>query len=124
MNSVLQVYNKLDIIGHNKLSIHLVEISRSMSKFQAKALCLPDSVSELDETDDNDFGCYQKGFSSHSSPIYWYSDIRYVPKAFSIVIAHEFFDALPIHKFQASLCISRPVNLFINFYVFISALLI
>lgn len=36
-------------------------------------------------------------------PIIWYEDFSFVPKrknAFPFIIAHEFFDALPIHAFQ------------------------
>lgn len=102
MLDILRVYEKLNVVGrNNSLSIHLVEISRVMSQFQAKTLCAADSVVEMDELDDENFGCYQQGFTPRSSiPIYWYPDFRYVPKAFSMIIAHEFFDALPIHKFQ------------------------
>lgn len=33
-------------------------------------------------------------------PIYWYRSITDLPQGFHFYIAHEFFDALPIHKFQ------------------------
>ena len=31
--------------------------------------------------------------------VHWHDSLRSVPKQFSFFIAHEFFDALPIHKF-------------------------
>ena len=34
--------------------------------------------------------------------VHWHSSLRSVPKAFSLFIAHEFFDALPINKFVKS----------------------
>ena len=40
--------------------------------------------------------------SKHSVPVSWYDQLPDVPDAFSIYIAHEFFDALPIHKIQVS----------------------
>lgn len=34
--------------------------------------------------------------------VYWYNDLKKVPNNFSWYIAHEFFDVLPIHKFEVS----------------------
>lgn len=33
-------------------------------------------------------------------PIHWYDTLSKVPRGFSCFIAHEFLDALPVHKFQ------------------------
>lgn len=32
--------------------------------------------------------------------VFWYNDLKKVPKEFSWYIAHEFFDVMPIHKFE------------------------
>lgn len=43
---------------------------------------------------------YQSGTTRHGTNIKWYTSITDVPqKNFSLILAHEFFDALPIHKF-------------------------
>lgn len=41
-----------------------------------------------------------KGESVSGIEIFWYRELKQVPKSFSIYLAHEFFDALPIHKFH------------------------
>jgi len=33
-------------------------------------------------------------------PVFWYRDVESLPKGFHLYIAHEFFDALPVHKLQ------------------------
>lgn len=43
---------------------------------------------------------YKTNISSSGSPIFWYRHLSLVPKAFTIFLAHEFFDVLPIHKMQ------------------------
>jgi NADH dehydrogenase [ubiquinone] 1 alpha subcomplex assembly factor 7 len=41
--------------------------------------------------------------SKYGAPVTWYTRLADVPRAFSIFIAHEFFDALPVHKIQVRL---------------------
>jgi len=43
---------------------------------------------------------YREGVTRDGVKIYWYYSINDVPRKFSVFIAQEFFDALPIHKFQ------------------------
>ncbi|KAK3912432.1 Protein arginine methyltransferase NDUFAF7, mitochondrial [Frankliniella fusca] len=43
---------------------------------------------------------YQRGVMDDGTPVYWYYSIGEVPNNFSCYLAHEFFDALPIHKFK------------------------
>ncbi|RVE56159.1 hypothetical protein OJAV_G00233650 [Oryzias javanicus] len=43
---------------------------------------------------------YLRGETPAGLPVSWYRRLEDVPSGFSIFVAHEFFDALPVHKFQ------------------------
>lgn len=66
-----------------------------MSELQAKRLCF-----EYKENESDEHSYYRNGQTVSGIPVYWYHRVEDVPKAFSIYLAHEFFDALPVHKFQ------------------------
>lgn len=75
--------------------MHLVEISPYLSTLQAQLLCY-----RHETIDSNTCGYYQKGETASGIEVYWYSRLEDVPAQFSVVMAHEFFDALPVHKLQ------------------------
>ncbi|KAG5681943.1 hypothetical protein PVAND_011344 [Polypedilum vanderplanki] len=96
IQDILRVCSKLRIVPSDSLSIHLVELSPYLSKMQAQKLCY--SSTEFEKQ--NDLPFYRIGETVSGSKVYWYNRIEDVPKEFSIILAHEFFDALPIHKLQ------------------------
>lgn len=96
IHDILRVCSRLKLISPDALSIHLVELSPYLSKMQAQKLCY--SSTELEKRNDVPF--YRAGETVSGSKVYWYKNIEDVPKEFSIILAHEFFDALPIHKLQ------------------------
>ncbi|XP_074845767.1 protein arginine methyltransferase NDUFAF7, mitochondrial isoform X2 [Carettochelys insculpta] len=74
---ILRVFNQLgSLFNKCDISIHLVEVSPKLSEIQALTLTGGKTLSEIDV----------------GSPFYM--------KGASFYLAHEFFDALPIHKFQ------------------------
>jgi len=79
----------------SSISLHLVEVSPALSKIQAERLC-ENSYTESDKA------YYKFGKSKYGPDVYWYKHLADVPRQTSAFIAHEFFDALPIHKFQKS----------------------
>lgn len=83
----------------SSLSVQMVEVSKKLAERQGSRLCLNGQISIADKSSSN---AYQQGLTVQNCPISWHSDMRSVPRLFSMVIAHEFFDALPIHKFQKS----------------------
>lgn len=74
-----------------------MEISPYLSELQAKRLCCQSAETKKEDLDSVPY--YRKGESVSGIEIFWYRELEQVPKAFSIYLAHEFFDALPIHKF-------------------------
>lgn len=82
----------------DKFSLHLIEISPYLSELQAKRLCCHHKATQKEDLDSVPY--YRSGESVSGVEIYWYRELSHVPKSFSIYLAHEFFDALPIHKFQ------------------------
>uniref|UniRef100_A0A674AQD0 Protein arginine methyltransferase NDUFAF7 n=1 Tax=Salmo trutta TaxID=8032 RepID=A0A674AQD0_SALTR len=86
--------------------VHLVEVSSKLSQVQAQALMRNQSQvwARKDEP------VYRQGTITTGLPISWYRNLDDVPRGFSIYLAHEFFDALPIHKFQVHLLYQRLVE--------------
>ena len=94
------------------ISIHFVEASQQMRKIQEATLCgyfhghshrstETESQRNKDEKDEqNQVGLYEhKAITKYGQNVYWYARTEDVPEGFSFYLAHEFFDALPIHKF-------------------------
>ncbi|KAF4099088.1 protein arginine methyltransferase NDUFAF7, mitochondrial isoform X2 [Onychostoma macrolepis] len=95
-SDILRVFSQLKtVLGETEISVHLVEVSPKLSQFQAE--CLTGDNTQLN---DGDQPVYRSGTTRTGLPVYWYRRIEDIPRGFSIFLAHEFFDALPIHKFQ------------------------
>ncbi|KAI9885810.1 MAG: hypothetical protein M1823_002389 [Watsoniomyces obsoletus] len=105
MSDMLRTFRRLGML-HAISTIYLVEASPSLRKTQHETLC---DNALLKET--------HLGFSSTSQrwpnvSFVWVDELRRVPKNIGstpFIIAHEFFDALPIHVFQSVAATSSPV---------------
>jgi SAM-dependent MidA family methyltransferase len=78
--------------------IWLVEASKNLREMQHKLLCGEAKLEECEE------GYRSKCKYNASTEIVWCEDMKFVPSDADVapfVIAHEFFDALPIHIFQS-----------------------
>ncbi|XP_027476789.1 protein arginine methyltransferase NDUFAF7, mitochondrial isoform X5 [Zalophus californianus] len=92
-----KVFSQLGSVLKNcDISIHLVEVSRKLSEIQA--LTLTEEKIPLERNAGSPV--YMKGVTKSGIPISWYRDLHDVPKGHSFYLAHEFFDVLPVHKFQ------------------------
>lgn len=95
-SDILRVFSQLKgVLGETGISIHLVEVSPKLSQVQAECL-----TGNQTQTYTNNHAFYRSGTTCTGQPIYWYHRMEDIPRGFSIFLAHEFFDALPIHKFQ------------------------
>ncbi|KFM66630.1 Protein midA-like protein, mitochondrial, partial [Stegodyphus mimosarum] len=73
-------------------SIHLIEISPYLCQMQKSKLC-----SEENKYED----LYSKSLQTrYGFPVTWHPHLHTVPDSFSLFLAHEFLDVLPVHKFQ------------------------
>lgn len=99
MNDVLRSLQKLTPPEVLKdLSVHLVEISDRLRKQQEAQLCgyfrkQPETEAEKPEH------AILTAVSRFGPTVHWYKDLDEVPRGFSLFLAHEFLDALPIHQF-------------------------
>ena len=94
-----------------------MEISPFLAKVQAQTLCGPTglglsnltfsrTIKDIDPTKEESDGhkYYHHGVTPDTNvPVYWYRNVESLPRGFHFYIAHEFFDALPVHKLQGSL---------------------
>ncbi|XP_053664143.1 protein arginine methyltransferase NDUFAF7 homolog, mitochondrial [Anopheles marshallii] len=97
MHDVLRVFERFGL-SKERLSVHLVEMSSNLQRIQAERLC-NGSVHRIAECDEADQLHVQEGTTRSGINLRWYSDIVDIPKGFSIILANEFFDALPVHVF-------------------------
>uniref|UniRef100_A0A8D0LBF4 Protein arginine methyltransferase NDUFAF7 n=1 Tax=Sphenodon punctatus TaxID=8508 RepID=A0A8D0LBF4_SPHPU len=94
-DDILRVFNQLySLLSKCEISVHLVEVSPKLSEIQA--LTLTGEKINLDDSSP----AYMKGVTKAGFPIFWYQDLQDVPQGNSFYLAHEFFDALQVHKFQ------------------------
>lgn len=96
MGDVLKVVNKH--VPSENLSVHFVEFSDHLAKRQHETVCAPQPL--IESSVDGNEPYFMKSQTRHGNRTFWYYDVGKVPKDFSLFIAHEFFDALPVHQFQ------------------------
>ena len=93
---LLQVFSQFEEFN-KAVSLHLVEVSPTMRQRQSEALT--GVMTPEDTPVDN---LTQK--TKYGPEVHWHRFLEQVPNECSCFIAHEFFDVLPIYKFQV-MCI-------------------
>ncbi|KAI0227220.1 Protein arginine methyltransferase NDUFAF7, mitochondrial [Lamellibrachia satsuma] len=121
-DDMLRVFAKFEGI-RDAVSLHMVEVSPKLSEMQQEKLsgtpasqcnsdatnptegrpCMPgqnqSTITGAEEMPSSD-KLYKSCQSKYGVPVSWYRNLQDVPQGFSFYVAHEFFDALPVHKFQ------------------------
>lgn len=88
-------------------AVYMVEASPSLRNAQHKLLCGDNPLEDID------IGYRSKSKYTSDLDIIWCEDIRFVPKDAThspFIIAHEFFDALPIHVFESVKAAEPPAT--------------
>lgn len=89
MQDIIRVFAKFKLSDNT--SIHFVEVSDFLSRMQAQKLCIK-------HKEVSDLLYYREGETASGIKVFWYRSINNLPNNFTILLAHEFFDALPVHK--------------------------
>jgi len=75
------------------IKLNMIEVSPVLAKVQFDRLCVMKS-------EKLPLGAYQSGRTKQGFQISWYNSLKDIPNdRMTFVMAHEFLDALPIHKF-------------------------
>ncbi|KAH8970005.1 hypothetical protein BDL97_02G063500 [Sphagnum fallax] len=86
------------------LSVHMVECSPALKSIQQETLkcCPKDQTDSTSAVDSQKCKPTEDQISQISGAVVsWHLDLEHVPRGVpTIIIAHEFYDALPIHQFQ------------------------
>lgn len=103
-DDMLRVFSKFPDL-HKAVSLHLVEVSPELSRMQRNKLTGRKASADEKELEDrmpsdNSSHHYSSCVSQQGVDVRWYKQLSDVPHGPMFLVAHEFLDALPIHKFQ------------------------
>lgn len=97
MDDMLRTIKNFKPMASSIEAVYLVEASPSLRESQKKLLCGDNPMTET-------FIGYQSISKYAKIPVIWTENIKFVPSdqdKTPFIVAHEFFDALPIHAFQS-----------------------
>jgi NADH dehydrogenase [ubiquinone] 1 alpha subcomplex assembly factor 7 len=96
MDDILRTVGRFPFLKPNVQNVHLVEASPQLRKVQASLLA---PHCEILNTTVDGFDV-QSAINNNGIKIQWHDTLLSVPKGPNYVVSHEFFDALPIFKFE------------------------
>lgn len=99
MDDMLRTIQRFPAMADSIDAVYMVEASRELREAQKKLLCGPDATST-----ESKVGSHSASKYNHR-PIVWTDTIKSIPyesNRMPFIVAHEFFDALPIHSFQSA----------------------
>ena len=102
MDDILRTIRNFEHMTKSLEAVYLVEASEALRHKQHKLLCGEEA--EIEKTSEGWKSISKKYFDA---PVFWVEDVALLPKSeteggsMPLLIAHEFFDALPIHAFES-----------------------
>jgi NADH dehydrogenase [ubiquinone] 1 alpha subcomplex assembly factor 7 len=91
--------------------VQLVEASPGLRKMQRASLVPGSQESDVIQFEDERSVPVQRCTRPDGLHVNWYDGIEDLPDSWSMIMAHEFFDALPIHTFEVKVML-RPYDIF------------
>ncbi|KAK4138215.1 DUF185-domain-containing protein [Trichocladium antarcticum] len=104
MDDMLRTIQRFPAMANSIDAIYMVEASPELRETQKRLLCGDDAPMTESKVG------YHSVCKYSALPIVWTETIKSIPMApdkMPLMVAHEFFDALPIHAFQ---CVSVPAS--------------
>ncbi|TQV92311.1 hypothetical protein V2A60_007003 [Cordyceps javanica] len=105
MDDMLRTISRFPAMANSIEAVYMVEASPELRSTQKELLCGPGTPTTESKAGYHSTGKY------NNLPIVWTQTIKSVPMESSktpFIIAHEFFDALPIHSFQSAKVAVKP----------------
>ncbi|KAM3503727.1 hypothetical protein MY11210_008614 [Beauveria gryllotalpidicola] len=105
MDDMLRTISRFPAMANSIEAVYMVEASPELRSAQKDLLCGPGTPTTESKAGYHSTGKY------NNLPIVWTQTIKSVPMESNktpFIIAHEFFDALPIHIFQSAKVAAKP----------------
>ncbi|XP_032818887.1 protein arginine methyltransferase NDUFAF7, mitochondrial [Petromyzon marinus] len=102
-SDMLRVVEQLrQVLDKTEVALNLVEVSSTLSEVQEQVLIgtTQDQQTNLDSHTQRESSTYKQRVTRSGIPVCWHRNLQDVPEGFTFFVAHEFFDALPIHTFK------------------------
>jgi len=102
---MLRTFNQLkNVFDAVTTSLHMVEVSPTLRSIQYNTICpgtIPQDTLDIKDEKNNGELDPMNGMTECGRSVSWHKTLDTVPKkSFSFFVGHEFFDALPVHKFN------------------------
>ncbi|ORZ17675.1 S-adenosyl-L-methionine-dependent methyltransferase [Absidia repens] len=103
MSDMVRTWKQFPHFYKTITGIHLVEASPGLRKMQRAALVQGSTDSDVSRIESKETAGMNPAESitrEDGLKICWHDGIELVPEQWSFIMAHEFFDALPVHSFE------------------------
>ncbi|KAI9904516.1 hypothetical protein N3K66_001045 [Trichothecium roseum] len=105
MDDILRTMQRFPSMMASVESVYMVEAGKELQSAQRNLLCGADAATTQSESGTQSISKYGK------TPIVWADSMKPIPTdpdKMPFIVAHEFFDALPIHTFQSAAVPTTP----------------